>query len=148
MDGIPLQKGEKRDPSDEVMGHYCTIIVQQQRVYKWNYHQTYGLHLHRHGQVSMLIIAALTDGLVKDGFVQLSLKQSCGNETRPDKYYYICRKDTNYMTQEITVFNRFGDNAVLIKMVNRIPFQAMANKMRGDWHDRLVKEERNGGNGR
>ena len=45
------------------------------------------------------------------------------------------------MTQEITVINRFGDNAVLTKMVNRIPFQAMANKMTGDWHDMLVKED-------
>ena len=52
------------------------------------------------------------------------------------------------MTQEITVFNRFGDNAVLTKIVNRIPFQAMANKMTGDWHDVLVKEERKAGNGR
>ena len=45
------------------------------------------------------------------------------------------------MLQEITVFNRFGDNAVLTEIVVRIPFQAMANKMTEDWHDSLVKEE-------
>ena len=52
------------------------------------------------------------------------------------------------MTQEMTVFTRFGDNAVLKKMVNIIPFQVMADKMTGDWYDSLVKEERNAGNGR
>ena len=40
--------------------------------------------------------------------------------------------DKTYMTQEIIVFNRFGDNAVLTEMVDRIPFQAMANEMMGD----------------
>ena len=48
------------------------------------------------------------------------------------------------MTQEIIVFNRFGNIAVLTEMVHRIPFQVMANKMTGDWHDRLVKEEMGG----
>ena len=52
------------------------------------------------------------------------------------------------MTQEITVINRFGDNAVLTEMVNRIQFQVMANKMTGDWHDRFVNEEQKAGNGR
>ena len=52
------------------------------------------------------------------------------------------------MTQEITVFNRFGDFAVLSKIANRIPFQAMAVKMMGDWHNGLVKEEQKAGNGR
>ena len=94
------------------------------------------------GRLACKKITALTDGLEKDGFVQLSSKQSCGNVKRPDKYYYICRKDKNYMTQEIPVFDWFGDNALLTKMVDRIPFQAMANKMTGDWHDRLVKEEK------
>ena len=46
------------------------------------------------------------------------------------------------------MFNRLGDIAVLTKMVNRILLQAMANKMTGDWHDRLVKDERKAGNGR
>ena len=51
------------------------------------------------------------------------------------------------MMQEITVFNRFGDNAVLTKIVNRIPCQAMANKMTGDWHNGLVKDEQKAGMG-
>ena len=88
MDGISLRKGKKRDPSDGVIDHYCTIIVQQPDVYMWNYYQTHRLHLHRHGQVSMHIITALTDGLDKDRFVQLSSKQACGNEMR--KIYTRC----------------------------------------------------------
>ena len=60
---------------------------------------------------------------------------------------FVERIKTRYMTQEITVFNWFGD-AVLTKMVNIIPFQAMANKMTGDWYDMLVKEEKKAGNGR
>ena len=52
------------------------------------------------------------------------------------------------MTQEVTMFNQFGDDAVLTEIVNRIPFQAMANRMTGDWHDGLVKEEQKAGNGR
>ena len=52
------------------------------------------------------------------------------------------------MMQEITVFNRFRDNAVLTEIVDNIPFQAMANKMTGDWHDGLVKDEQKAGNGR
>ena len=64
------------------MEHYCTLIVQQPDVYKRNYYRTHGLHLRRHGQVSMHRITALMDGLEKDGFVQLSSKQSCGNEKK------------------------------------------------------------------
>ena len=79
-------KGGKRHPSHEVMEHYCTIIVQHPDVYKWNYYRTHGLHLHRHGQVSMHRITALIDGLDKDGFVQLNSKQACGNEMRYGKY--------------------------------------------------------------
>ena len=62
------------------MEHYYTIVVEQPDVYKWNYYQTHALHLHRHGQVSMHRITVLTDGLGNDGFVQLSSRQSCGNE--------------------------------------------------------------------
>ena len=91
------KRGEKRHLSDEAMEHYCTIIVQQPDVYKWDYYRTHGLNLHRHKQVSMHRIIALTDGLEKDGFVQLSTKQSSGNEKRSDKFYYICRKNRNYM---------------------------------------------------
>ena len=131
------ENAKKRDPSDEVMEHYCTISAQQPDMYKWNYYQTHGLHLHRYRQIIMYRITVLTDGLEKDGSVQSISKQLCGNETRPGKYYYICRKDKNYITQEIT----FGDNGVLTKMVNRIPFQAMASKMTGDCHARLMKEE-------
>ena len=68
--------------SDEAMEHYCTIIVQQPDVYKWNYYLTHGSHLHRHGQVSMHRVAALTDGLEKDGFMKLSPKQSCEKEEK------------------------------------------------------------------
>ena len=42
----------------------------------------------------------------------------------------------------------FGDNAVMNKIVNRTPFQAMANNMVGDWHDMLVKEEKKAENWR
>ena len=74
------ERKEKRHPSDEVMEnhYYCTIIVQQSDMYKWNYSKKHGLHLHRHEQVSMHIITALMDGLENDGFMQLSSKQSCG----------------------------------------------------------------------
>ena len=44
------------------------------------------------GQVSMHIITALTDGLKKDGFVQLSTKQACERKTRPDKFYYFLQQ--------------------------------------------------------
>ena len=69
-------------------------------------------------------------------------------EKRPGKFYYICSKNKNYMTQEIIVSNWFGDNAVLTEIVNRIPFQAMTNKMTGNWHDGLVKDEQKAENGR
>ena len=136
------------DPLCHLLEHFCTVIVEQPDVYHYNYYRTRELHLHSHGQLCMHRISAYTQGLEMKGFVQLNKRKACANARKPVKYYYICRKNENYVTPEITVFNGFEDSPILMEMLGGIPFEEIAKKMTGPWFKRLTKEEKKSGNGR
>ena len=142
------ERRESMDPCNAIMEHYCTIILEQPDVSKFHYYRTQDLHIHKHGQLSMHRVDAYAQALEKDGFVRLKNKCVHENGRRPVKYYYICSKNENYVTREITVFNRFDDHPHLLEMAMRIPFQDMANQITGKWYPRLVKEEMKKGNAR
>ena len=133
---------------EQTMEHYCTVVVEQPDVNHWNYYRTKELHIHKHGQIHRDRVSALTHALERKGFVLLDLPLECEGEKKPNKYYYICLKEHNYVTNEITVFNKFGNNIHLTELVDRIPFEAMATKMTGEWHDILLAEEKKSPNRR